>query len=140
MIEYPAKIYFDKVDKCFLVEFIDLPGCQTYGQTQEEAISNAVEALSGYLETIDSRKLPIPHPSKHKGENIYYIKPEKNVSFAIWLRKKRLEKGYTQKQVAHILKISYQSYQRYENPSKSNPTLKTIAKLEEVLKENLIKV
>jgi len=140
MIEYPAKIYFDKADKCFLVEFIDLPGCQTYGQTQEEAMSNAVEALSGYLETIDSRKLQIPDPSKHKGKGIYYIKPAKNVAFAVWLRKKRQEIGYTQEQIAQILKIPYQSYQRFENPSKSNPTLKTIAKLEEVLKENLIKV
>lgn len=140
MIEYPARIFFDKEDKCFLVEFIDLPGCQTYGQTLDDAISNAAEALSGYLETMDSRKLKIPDSSICKGENIYYIKPEKNVAFAIWLRKKRQEIGYTQEQIAQLLKIPYQSYQRFENPSKANPTLKTIAKLEEVLKADLIKV
>jgi len=51
-----------------------------------------------------------------------------------------LKSGFTQEQIAEILNISYQSYQRFENPSKANPTLKTIARLEEILDENLIAV
>jgi antitoxin HicB len=60
MIQYPAKIKFDKNDKCYLVEFPDITGCHTYGETLEEAQAMAIEALSGYLESIDLRKMIIP--------------------------------------------------------------------------------
>ena len=140
MIQYPAIIKYEKNDKVFLVEFPDLPGCITYGKTLEKAKSNAKEALSGYLSTVDSRKMKFPLPSKIKGKDIYFVKPEKNVAFAVWLKTKRLKSGFTQEQIADILNISYQSYQRFENPSKANPTLKTIARLEEILDENLIAV
>ena len=140
MIQYPCKIVYSKSDKAYLVDFINLPGCVTYGSTLEKAQDNAREALSGYLETVDSRKMKIPEPSRIRGKNVYYIKPEKNVAFAVWLKTRRLKSGYTQEQIADKLKISYQSYQRFENPSKSNPTLKTIARLEEILDEDLIAV
>ena len=140
MIKYPAKIIYDKTDECYLVNFPDLPGCQTFGDTIEEALTYANEALTGYLQSIDLRKITVPKPSTLKGKNIYYIKPEKNVSFAIWLKTKRIEKGLSQKNLAKILDITFQSYQRYENPTKTNPTLKTIAKLENVFHENVIQV
>ena len=88
MIEYPAIIEFDTKDNGYNVSFPDLPGCCTCSDTLDEAIEYAKEALTGYLESIDSRKLKIPTPSKLKGENIYNIRPEKKVGFAIWLKKK----------------------------------------------------
>lgn len=140
MISYPATFKFDTKDKVYYVEFPDLPGCQTYGETEVEAIHNAKEALTGYLESIDSRKLKIPNPSKLKGRTIKYISPEKNVSFAIWLKKNRELLGFTQKDIAAVLKVTYQTYQRFEDPVRSNPTLKTILRLEEVFEKELIKV
>jgi len=139
-ISYPAVFKFDLIDKVFNVEFPDLPGCITFGETEEKAISNAQEALTGYLESIDSRKLSIPEPSKIKGKNIKFITPEKNVSFAIWLKKNREKQGLSQKQIAAKLNIAYQTYQRFEDPHKSNPTLKNIIRLEEVFHENLLEV
>ncbi len=140
MIQYPAKIVYDRKDRAYLVEFPDLPGCVTFGSSLQEAVENAREALSGYLESVDSRKIEIPAPRKIKGTNVHYIAPERNVAFAIWLQLKRKKQGMTQQQIAERLKISYQTYQRFEDPAKSNPTLKTIAKLEEVLDEELLRV
>lgn len=140
MISYPAQIKYNKTDKVYHVEFPDLPGCITYGETEEEAINYAQEVLTGFLESIDGRSIKIPEPSNLKGKNIKLILPEKNVSFAIWLKINREKMGYSQKDIASKLKVTYQTYQRFENPEKSNPTLKTIIKLEEVFNKELIKV
>ncbi|OHD62807.1 MAG: hypothetical protein A2176_02910 [Spirochaetes bacterium RBG_13_51_14] len=140
MIQYPAKINYSKSDKCYLVTFPDLPGCLTYGETIKEARNNAREALTGYLESIDLRKMEIPEPSKLSGRNVHYIHPEIQVSFALWLKTKRAEHGLTQKDMARLLEINFQSYQKYENPKKTNPTLKTIAKVESVLKERVLSI
>lgn len=140
MITYPAKIAFDEEDKAYNVSFPDLSGCFTYGESVEEAKENAKEALTVYLESIDLRKLKVPKASELKGEDIYYIEPEPNVAFAIWLKQKREDKGYTQEEIAKILGIAYQTYQRFENPTKANPTLKTITKLEKVLNEKVLKL
>ena len=37
-----------------------LPGCVTEGDTLEEAISNAKEAVEGYLLSLADRDIPIP--------------------------------------------------------------------------------
>ena len=34
---YPAIFTYDENDKCYMVEFIDLKGCSTYGKTINEA-------------------------------------------------------------------------------------------------------
>jgi len=140
MISYPAIFKYDSKGKVYNVEFPDLPGCQTYGETEEDALKYGREALTGYLESIDIRKLRIPDPSILKGKNIKYISPDKNVSFAIWLKKNREVLGLTQKDIASRLKIAYQTYQRFEDPVKSNPTLKTIIRLEKVFNQELLKV
>ena len=142
MIQFHAKIIFDKNENVYNVEFPDLPGCLTFGATLAEARSNAADALTGYLESIASRNLPIPKISetKKKKQNTYLIKPSKKVAFALSLRQKRIASGLTQKKIASILNISYQTYQRFENPSKSNPTLKTIEKIENVLEKELVNV
>jgi antitoxin HicB len=135
MIQYPAKIKFDKNDKCYLVEFPDITGCHTYGETLEEAQAMAIEALSGYLESIDLRKMIIPTPSKLTGKNVYYIAPEPKTAFAVWMKLKRIEKGLTQQKTAELLEINFQSYQKYENPKLANPTLTTLKKIEKVFNE-----
>jgi Uncharacterized conserved protein len=138
MIQYRSSDLYSKSDACYLVKFLDIPGCLTYGDTLNEAKNNAMEALTGYLESIDLRKIAIPTPSKLAGKNIYYIHPEIQVSFALWLKMKRAEHGFTQKDTARLLEINFQSYQKYENPKKTNPTLKTIAKVENVLQEKVL--
>lgn len=140
MIQYAARVNHDTEDGIFNVSFPDLPGCVTYGETLEKALFNAQEALSGYLESIDARGLRLPDSKSKKGRGVYFIKPDKKVAFALQLKLTRLQSGKTQKEIARELNVSYQTYQRFENPGKSNPTLKTIQKLEQVLDSQLVEV
>jgi antitoxin HicB len=136
-IQYPAKIRFSKEDKSYLVEFPDLEGCLTEGTTLEEALKNAKEALSGYLASIFERGYVIPKPMKSKGKNIYLIEPDPEVATPIMLRKIRDEKKLNQTEAAKKLGISYQAYQRLENPAKCNPTIKTLEKVARIFEKQL---
>ncbi len=140
MISYPAIFEYDSEDQTYNVSFPDLPGCFTFGETIDEAKVNAAEALSGYLESIDSRKIKIPEPSEQNGENVYRIEADTKIGFAIWLKKQRESLGLSQSDVAEQLGITYQTYQRIEDPAKSNPTLKTILKIEKVFRHRLVHV
>jgi antitoxin HicB len=140
MLEYPAKIKHNRTENVYEVSFPDLKGCHTYGDTLDDAKTFAKDALSGWLEVAFEENMIIPEPSKNSGKNIYFISPEHNVSFAILLRKERESRHLSQKQIAEKLLISYQAYQRIENPRKANPTLKTIAKVEKILGKTLVSI
>ena len=79
MICYPAVIEYDREDDTYNVGFPDLPGCLTFGDTIDDAKENAKEALSAYLESIDSRKLKVPAASELTGTNVFPIEPDTNV-------------------------------------------------------------
>ena len=136
-ILYPAKISYSKEDKSYLVEFPDLEGCLTEGATLDDALKNAKEALSGYLASIFERGYVIPKAMKPKGGNIYFIEPEPEVATPIMLRRIRNEKKLNQTEAAKKLGISYQAYQRLENPTKCNPTIKTLEKVARVFEKQL---
>lgn len=136
-IRYPAKITFIRSDKRYLVEFPDLKGCLTEGETQEDALKNAKEALTGYLASIFERGYAIPKPSKARGKAIHLIEPEPEVATPIILRKIRAEMNLNQAEAARRLGISYQAYQRLENPAKFNPTIKTLEKVAKVFEKQL---
>ena len=46
----------------YLVEFPDLPGCMSDGETVEAAIVNGVEAMRGGIEAMRAEGHPIPRP------------------------------------------------------------------------------
>ena len=142
MIKYPAEIIFNEDDNVYDVEFPDLPGCLTYGETFEDAQINAAEALTGYLASIEIRKHGIPPMTAiQQGQNnMYNIFPESNVAFSIWLKETRLKKGMTQKEAAEKIGIKYQAYQRYERPETSNPTLKMIEKIQNLFNERILAI
>ncbi len=136
-LSYPAKIKYSSDDRTYLVEFPDLPGCLTEGDTIEEAKQNAREALTGYLASVFERGLKIPDPSLLRRKNICHIEPEPEVAIPILLRKLRETRKLTQGDIAKVLGISYQAYQRLEKPGKSNPTLKTLERLAKVFDKDL---
>ncbi len=49
-------------DSCYGVSFPDVPGCTSAGDTLDEAVANAVDALSGHIRMMESDgdTLPIP--------------------------------------------------------------------------------
>ncbi|MCT2398544.1 type II toxin-antitoxin system HicB family antitoxin [Novosphingobium mangrovi (ex Huang et al. 2023)] len=57
---YPAVI--ERAGETYSVFFPDLPGCTTAGDTMQEAVMNAHEALSGHiLEMVhDGEEIPVP--------------------------------------------------------------------------------
>lgn len=137
ILSYPAKIKYHAEDKTYLVEFPDLPGCLTEGETLEDAKHNAKEALTGYLASIFERNMRIPEPSGIKGKGIYHIEPEPEAAVPVILRKLRETRKLTQGDIAKLLGISYQAYQRLEKPGKSNPTIKTLERLAKVFNKDL---
>jgi predicted RNase H-like HicB family nuclease len=52
----------DEADGAFGVVFPDAPGCTAMGETQDEAIANAADALSEWIadEAADGRPVPTP--------------------------------------------------------------------------------
>ena len=131
MKTYPAHIWKEK-NGTWSVEFPDLHGCFTSAESLEAAKENAKEALTAYLESLDSRSLSIPVSSTIEKDDIYPIAPSLNVSFAITLKQERQKQGLTQKEVAKRMGVNWSMYQRIENPRKTNPTLSTIDKLQKV--------
>ena len=134
---YPATITHDSEDNSYLVEFADLPGCITEGETLEEALRNGREALTGYLSSLFERNLQIPPPSTVCEIDCYLIEPEPDVAIPIMLRNLRDTNKLTQSDVAKVIGVSYQAYQRLEKPGKSNPTVKTLDRLARVFHKHL---
>jgi antitoxin HicB len=128
MLAYPAQI--EKQDDGYLVTFPDLENVITYGATVDEAINNAEEALNGCIESDFERNFAIPSPSDISGEEIFTIPVAPHIAVAIMLRSLRADRS--QAEIARQLNISYQVYQRLENPRKANPTVKTLEKIARV--------
>lgn len=61
---YPAVFHYE--DNSYWVEFPDLPGCQSFGETLEETYKNAKEALGAYYVTALEEKININKPSSIK--------------------------------------------------------------------------
>jgi antitoxin HicB len=128
MLAYSAKI--EKQDDGYLVTFPDLENVITFGATIDEASHNAEEALNGCIESDFERNFSIPAPSDVSGPGIYTIPVAPHIAVAIMLR--TLRAGRPQAEIARQLNISYQVYQRLENPRKANPTVKTLEKIARV--------
>jgi len=123
-------VYNCKIEKdgdMFLVQFPDMTNVQTFGNTLEEALAMAKEALEGCLESDISHGRPVPPPVYKKG---YPVNVSSHIALALQLRQLRGEQSQTD--IARKLGLSYQSYQRLENPRKANPTVKTLEKIARV--------
>ena len=139
-VEYFAKIELNKEDVVYEVSFPDFPTINTFGETKEEALEMAHDALNGYLEVAYKIESKIPKATEQKGKNVYLIRPSANIALAVVLRWEREKKGYSQKEVAEKLGVAYQVYQKIETPKLSNPTLKTLEKLGKIFDLDLISI
>ena len=59
---YPAIFHYE--ENGYWVEFPDLPGCVTEGNSLPEVVAEASSALGGYLCSMMDRNLDLPTPSK----------------------------------------------------------------------------
>jgi len=49
-------------DSCYGVSFPDVPGCTSAGDTLDEALTNAVDALSGHIRLMEADGDELPSP------------------------------------------------------------------------------
>jgi antitoxin HicB len=49
-------------DGIFVAQVPSLPGCVSQGRTRQEAIENAKEAITAYLESLAAHGEPVPPP------------------------------------------------------------------------------
>ena len=62
-IVYKVVLEQDMTEGGYTVTVPGLPGCITEGDTVEEALANAQEAIQGYLEALEKEGLPLPQDS-----------------------------------------------------------------------------
>lgn len=62
MTKYEVIIYWSKEDDAYVVEVPQLAGCAAHGDSQEEALSNAQDAIRLWIETAKEFGDPIPEP------------------------------------------------------------------------------
>lgn len=91
---FPALFSYD--EDGVAVSFPDLPGCNTCGEDQDEAILMAQDALRGHLSCLEDDKDPIPEPSDfrsiHPGKNEAVVLVE---AWMVPLREKTVRKNLT---------------------------------------------
>ena len=124
-LTYPAKIEQHEGSHC--ISFRDLDGCQTYGDSQEEACAMAQEALDLYLETCLQEGLKITEPSKSQSDEIS-IAPSMEIAVPVMLKIYREENHKSVTQMASAMEIPYQNYLSLENGKRKNLTVSTIKK------------
>lgn len=132
-MKYFAKII--KEDNDYIVTFPDFPNVNTFGHTKEEALQNAYDALNGCIESDFERGFKIPNPKVYNDKIYVPISIKPHIELSIMLREIRANKS--QIEVANMLGISYQAYQKLENPRKCNPTVKTLERIASIYHKEL---
>lgn len=77
-MKYPIAVHKDP-DSCYGVTVPDIPGCFSAGESIEEAINNAQEAIAGHLEILAEEGEFAPAPSTI---DAYFALPE--YAGAVW--------------------------------------------------------
>jgi predicted RNase H-like HicB family nuclease len=62
VIRYEIIIYWSEEDQAYIAQVPELAGCMAGGQSYEEAIKNAQQVISEWIETARSLGRPIPEP------------------------------------------------------------------------------
>lgn len=62
MIKYELIIYWSDEDAAFIAEAPEHPGCAAHGATQEDALTNALDAIRLWIDTAKEFGDPIPEP------------------------------------------------------------------------------
>ena len=62
MTKYEIIIYWSNEDEAFIAEVPELAGCAAHGNTQEEALRNANDAIQLWIDTAKEFGDPVPEP------------------------------------------------------------------------------
>ena len=62
MYRYEIILYWSAEDAAFIAEVPELPGCMAHGDTQDEALHQAQNAMAAWIEVAQELGRPIPEP------------------------------------------------------------------------------
>ncbi|GHU24166.1 antitoxin [Betaproteobacteria bacterium] len=135
-ILYPA--IFDQQPEShgggYCVRFVDIPEAITEGDSLEEALFNASEALSGILSFRVRHGQSIPDASQNV-VGAHYVAPDVKTQAALLVRSARGDKSLSE--LARALQTSWPAAQRLEDPSHW-PSLKTLDRVASALGKKLV--
>ena len=63
MSKYEMRINWDAADGIYVVEVPELSGCMAHGATRSEAIANAEDAISAWVEAAKEMGQVVPEPN-----------------------------------------------------------------------------
>ena len=69
MDRYEIIIFWSAEDQAFIAEVPELPGCMAHGNSHEEALANAKEAMQLWIETVKQSGDTVPEP---KGRRLVF--------------------------------------------------------------------
>ena len=135
-MKYHFKIHKEKSG--YWAECVELEGCQTEADSLIELYSNMEEVLNVYLSEPESSKIifPLPQKKQSNSEDFVAVSVDPSVAFSFLLRRYRLQKKITLKEMAEKLKMkNINTYVKLEKASSSNPELRTLAKIKSILSD-----
>lgn len=62
MLKYEIILYWSDIDQVVIAEVPELPGCMTHGDTYEEALAMAQEAMQAWIDVAVEVGKPVPEP------------------------------------------------------------------------------
>lgn len=68
---YPLTVFWSQEDGAFIAEARDLPGCSAVGDSREEAVQEARDAIETWIEAAQAAGNPVPEPSSAAPEHAY---------------------------------------------------------------------
>jgi len=119
------------------VEFVDAPGCQTFGEDEASAERMAQDAVEGWVEAhlVTGTALPAARPIRRrlpKGGWWLTITIPLKIAVRAALVTRRVQMGLSQSDMAVRLKVTRQAYQQLESPD-ANLRLDTLNRAFEAL-------
>lgn len=125
---YAVKLTPDKDDGGYVVTFRDLPEAITQGETIDEALAEAADALEEAIAARidDSREIPVPSATK-RGERTVSVPPSMALKAAVYLAVR--EAGISNSELARRMKLDEKEARRILDPH--HPT--KLPRIEEAL-------
>ncbi|MHB1095979.1 MAG: helix-turn-helix domain-containing protein [Gemmatimonadaceae bacterium] len=119
------------------VEFVDAPGCQTFGEDEASAEWMAQDAVEGWVEAhlVTGSALPAPRTIRRrlpKGARWLTITIPLKIAVRAALVTRRVQMGLSQAQMAARMQVTRQAYQQLESPD-ANLRLDTLTRAFEAL-------
>ena len=133
-MEYIAKI--TKEDDGYTVEFPDIPGCYTCGDSLDEALTMAEDALYAvlYAKLEDKDPLPTATLKEDQKNGFYAIQVRGRLALAYTIFEAR--RGKSAASLCQKMGITRQAYQKIEDPN-AGITFATLEKLAAALGKKL---